>query len=264
MRTDPRRVIAMVGCAVALAINSAPPPAATTAGTVRVTGGQLTFTAGAGADNNVVITPLANGLVDFRDVGADLIAGDGCDQISASQANCHGVTSILADGRDGNDSIGVRETVFAPVAPTPATLRGGSGDDQLRGGSGADVLDGGPGADTLVGGTGVDTVTYAGRTAPVVADPDGTRFDDGEAKERDTIELDVENLVGGSAADHLSGNDAANRLLGSAGGDYLYGLGGTDRLEGQSGFDHLDGGYDSDVCVPGPDGASTNSCEIVL
>jgi Ca2+-binding RTX toxin-like protein len=110
-------------------------------------------------------------------------------------------------------------------------------------------------------------VTYARRVAAVAADPDGVAGDDGEAGERDTINTDVENLLGGAGADTLTGNGAANLLRGGPGGDRLSGRAGTDRLDGEAGYDRLDGGTNTttgkDVCVAGADGAQVRGCEVV-
>jgi hypothetical protein len=54
--------------------------------------------------------------------------------------------------------------------------------------------------------------------------------------------VQIENAVGGDAADRLIGNDAANRLEGRGGGDWLEGGPGDDTLIGGAGDDRIDGG----------------------
>jgi Ca2+-binding RTX toxin-like protein len=153
--------------------------------------------------------------------------------------------------------------VMSSTSSGVAWLSGGAGRDTLVGGPGKDQLEGGVGSDELSGGGGEDTVSYIGRNAPVTADLDGLD-DDGEAGEGDLIRVDVENLVGGNAADVLAGSSGANVLSGSAGNDTLHGLAGDDVLEGSPGNDRLDGGpgpkwgptgftSDADVLDGGPD-----------
>lgn len=58
---------------------------------------------------------------------------------------------------------------------------------------------------------------------------------------------DIEDAVGGSAADTLKGNALANDLRGNAGNDALAGQAGDDSLRGGSGNDVLDGGGGTDT-----------------
>lgn len=118
-------------------------------------------------------------------------------------------------------------------------MYGGGGRDYLQGNDGDDVMDGGAaanGGDTFDGGPGVDRVSYAARTAPVVADIDGTA-DDGAVGEMDNILSGTEVVIGGHAADRLTGSNAAERLEGGPGPDVLRGGGGSDTLYGQAGND---------------------------
>ena len=124
-------------------------------------------------------------------------------------------------------------------------IRGGPGDDVLRGERGPDHLAGGPGADRMSGGPGRDRVSYHRRTSPVRVTLDH-RADDGRQDERDRVRPDVEEVVGGRAADTLIGNSRANELDGWRGDDFIRGRGGRDRVLGNNGNDDLGGG-------PGPD-----------
>jgi Ca2+-binding RTX toxin-like protein len=147
-------------------------------------------------------------------------------------------------------------------------LSGGDGSDQLIGDADANVISGGLGDDTLAGGNGIgadggdtfiagnpgtnDTVSYATRTTPVVADigPVGNPFNDGAGGcpagpgcEGDSIDVGVDNIVGGSAADTLTGDSDGNTITGGRGADDLFGLGANDTLDGRDdGPDDLDCG----------------------
>jgi Ca2+-binding RTX toxin-like protein len=119
----------------------------------------------------------------------------------------------------------------------------------LRGGKGGDYLYADSGADTLLGGAGFDVVSYGSRTRPVTVDLDGSKRDDGERGEKDTVGADVEGIVGGAGADRLTGNAADNRIVGGAGDDGLVGGAGNDTLIGQAGNDSISGGPGSDYLV---------------
>jgi Ca2+-binding RTX toxin-like protein len=136
------------------------------------------------------------------------------------------------------------------------SLNGATGDDLLVGEGGDDQLDGFLGADTMRGGTGTDTVTYAVRTKPVSVDFDGAA-DDGETGESDNAGVDVENAIGGAAADVLTGNEAANALTGGAGNDRLTGGTGVDKLDGGDGDDTIDSRDDVADAVTCGAGADT-------
>ncbi|WP_229076002.1 hypothetical protein [Actinoplanes sp. DH11] len=140
-------------------------------------------------------------------------------------------------------------------------------------------------ADVLLGGTGNDTVDYNGRGL-TVADLSGSRGNDGQPGEGDTVGSDVENLTGGDGRNVFTGNAGANRLTGGegddlfrggAGNDTLYGGYGKNELYGEAGDDSLhtraagdpdqtsdpdkvDGGPNTDTCVVSAIDAVTN-CE---
>lgn len=134
------------------------------------------------------------------------------------------------------------------------TINGGDGDDIIIGGTGNDRLEGGngrdvflmertsDGADQVVGGYAIDTLSYAERTNPISSDADVVA-DDGEAKEKDDVRADVEQIIGGAGADTLSGGAVNNALFGGPG------------------YDTLDGGAGTDSCITGADGGKTANCE---
>jgi Ca2+-binding RTX toxin-like protein len=78
------------------------------------------------------------------------------------------VTSLRAQGLDGNDTITV-----ATEITLPATLEGGPGDDTIRGGGGDDTIRGGAGQNTLDGGPGDNDIRDGADDTPVTpTDPD--------------------------------------------------------------------------------------------
>jgi Ca2+-binding RTX toxin-like protein len=154
-------------------------------------------------------------------------------------------------------------------------ITGNNGNNVMTGGAGADILSGAAGNDTFDeeaaanggdvfnGGLGVDTVDYSARTGALTVTMDGVAADDGEA-DADNVKGDVENLLGGTAADTITGNALANdidggaaadTISGGAGDDVLFGAAGADTIDGDAGDDTLDGGADADTldCGAGDD-----------
>ena len=68
------------------------------------------------------------------------------------------------------------------------------------------------------------------------------------------FDVDIENAIGGSAADILIGNDLDNILTGNLGSDYIVGNGGNDTIYGGHGFDTLEGGEGNDTLDGGFNG----------
>jgi Ca2+-binding RTX toxin-like protein len=176
-------------------------------------------------------------------------------------------------------------------------LSGCGGNDLLIGGEGADIFEGD--ATTLGGGrpscalpanSGFDTVSYqdAGpnhdqpRPDPVKGLINGVR-DDGNAVidteeilgeegsllriTYDSIDTDVEHVIGGAGADTLEGDGSDELLEGMAGNDSIQGGGGNDQLRGGDGDDSIngndgidsifgDGGTDALIGGSGDDGLS--------
>jgi Ca2+-binding RTX toxin-like protein len=187
------------------------------------------------------------------------------------------VSGIVLRGNGGADAFKIHHTLTIP-----ATLDGGSGDDELEGGAGDDLLlggdgddgirghrgndtmDGGFGADDLEGDGGFDPADYSSRTNPL--DIDLLVFDDvnfgadGEAGEGDDVP--AERVLGGAGNDRISGflhplvpgNDAAHALFGGPGNDTLNGGGGNDQLFGEAGNDVLLGGDGDDYLEGGAGG----------
>jgi len=130
------------------------------------------------------------------------------------------------------------------------TLTGNALANQLLGSNGDDLLKGGLGADILDGGAGIDTADYTDKTAAVVVTLAGAanaQVTVGGLAE-DTLR-NIENLIGGTAADSLTGDSLANRLFGRQGADTLSGGGGADFLDGGGGADLMKGGAGDDVFI---------------
>ncbi|WP_342153515.1 hypothetical protein [Methylorubrum sp. SB2] len=124
----------------------------------------------------------------------------------------------------------IESLIAADAAGTGAlNLTGNEFGQTLTGNAGANVLRGGGGADTLNGLGGLDTADYGDKTAAVeVALNGGTLVSvtvGGVAEDRI---VNIENLIGGSAADRLTGDGGANVLDGGLGADTLTGLAGND------------------------------------
>jgi Ca2+-binding RTX toxin-like protein len=203
--------------------------------------------------------------------GEDFLQGDdGKDTLGGGPGN-----DRLLSGGDGDD------TIDGGQGDDP--LQGGRGDDRLGGGDGndrldfavldddtlgGDVLDGGPGDDRMnggpaleqqepdvfSGGDGVDTADFKERTSPLRIDLDGGG-DDGEAREHDNVQPDVERVVSGSNGDTLIGSSAANFLDGGDGEDTIEGGRGDDTLQGgvnDPSGDTLSGGDGRDTTSGGP------------
>ena len=182
--------------------------------------------------------------------GTDKLYGNGGDDTLRGRAG-----NDLLDAGDGNDRLeGADGNDTLVGRPGNDTIAGAAGKDVVWAGAGNDhIYDAAKSADVFHGGTGFDRVSYISRTKAIVADADGRSGDDGESGEHDTIDLDVEALVGGSGNDRLTGNASANALDGHSGNDVLAGLGGNDLLEGFAGRDTIDGGAGDDEVYGGFD-----------
>ena len=249
-----------------------------------VIGSQLIVNAEAGKANAFRLGQL-NTQVEITDSGDVITPGAGCVSVNRNTVRCDvtNVTSVRINAGDQDDTVDSQvlfETIVnagdgddtVSTSGRDDTLSGGPGDDKLNGGAGndkvsggadADVLDGGPGTDTLDGdagpdvlngGDGTDTADYHIRTAGVTVDLDGVADDGTTGVEGDNVGTDVENILGGSAADVLTGSDLAtvqNRLVGNDGADKLTGFAGVDQLVGGAGADTLNGGDGRDHMFPG-------------
>jgi N-acetylglucosamine-6-sulfatase len=202
-------------------------------------GGNLTYEASPGAQNETSVKPSGAYWL-LTDPGAPILPGAGCEQLAVNTVRCPkaGVSRLVDKGNDGNDSIDTPNSIDASVDGGPGNdiLTTESGSDGLHGGDGGDVFVGGPEPDVFDGGEGRDTVSYARRGAqPVEVDIDGALGDDGGAVDgpvgaRDSINANVENVIGGGAPDVIIGSDNSNTLTGGGGADQLRGLAGNDTI----------------------------------
>jgi Ca2+-binding RTX toxin-like protein len=124
-------------------------------------------------------------------------------------------------------------------------------------------------ADADGGTANVTILTSANLADAVTGMSGGTDFDDGEAGEGDTIEADVENIVGGAGADTIDASLSAVKhvLMGMGGNDtltsaglvdFLYGGAGNDTLIAGAGADFLYGGAGNDVLRGGTENDTIN------
>ena len=216
----------------------------------------------------------------FGENGNDTFLAGSASSTGAAYFGGAGIDTVDYSNRHGNLLI-VMDAVWAGVFPagsasgTPSgegggaegdyvgadveNLNGGSGDDTITGNAQGNRLSGGAGDDTFIataatstdvyiGGPGIDTVDYSirGATHPLVLSIDG-KPTSGEPGEHDTIDLTIENLIGGAGDDTLTGSAANNRLEGGPGNDTLYGMDGDDVLIGGAGNDTLYGGNGDDT-----------------
>jgi len=129
------------------------PAQAAHAASATVSNGTLSFVAGAGEVNTITIGVSGSNYV-VSDPGRPITLPNGTTVNGSASFAASGITSIVVDGGDSNDSIAVSPSIRA-------TLIGGAGNDSLTGGGGNDTLNGGDGNDTVTGGAGTDTL-YGG------------------------------------------------------------------------------------------------------
>jgi len=233
-------------------VGGAPAYAATPSAEASVAApGQVSFSAGAGQVNNVVVT--ADGLqVKFDDV-VPVAAGEGCtaDAADATRVVCdlgaapsaRAIVVVLYDGADtvrnntaygmlaygglGDDNLYGSDTAADTLYGEDGDdyLPGRGGDDTIAGGAGGDDVDGGAGSDVLRGGPGNDTILA--RTGNNV-------------------------LRGEDGADFLQAEEGNDLIEGGTGDDNLHDAGGVNTIRGGDGDDYLDPGRGADVLDGGP------------
>lgn len=232
------------------------------AGTVSVSGDDVTFVAAPSEVNRVVVAFEEDPVRGVRviDIGAALTAGTGCGSVGGSEAFCPSPTlgEIVLALDDEND--------WANTSAVPdgqaVRLEGGDGNDTLDSGLNRNaVQDGGPGADLLSGEGAI--VDYSARTDPVTVTTWDGLPNDGEAGEGDNVDR-VHGVLGGHAADSVTVNksfmfvsggagndelidfsDGATVLVGGRGSDFLRAVAADSELRGGDGNDTLVGGNDA-------------------
>jgi serralysin len=168
------------------------------------------------------------------DSGDGLFGEDGNDTLEG------GSGSDILDGGAGIDTalflhpdgaivdLVLKEAVTGPykdVISRIENLVGGTGADHFIGDENNNVLEGGEGNDTLNGGAGIDTAVFSGTVGAIV---DLTKTDAQETNYGADTLFGIENLIGGSGADHFIGDGQANLFVGGDGNDVLDGGGGID------------------------------------
>ncbi|NRQ34266.1 hypothetical protein HII36_20765 [Nonomuraea sp. NN258] len=198
---------------------SAGPGHAASPGTVDLTNGKITYTAGVGGINSASLT-VFNGLITVFDTEPLNFTGD-CQRLSPRAITCGTTaTQFEADLGDMNDS-------FSVGVNFPGKVNGGDGNDTLIGSTKQNA----PRAITWLGGTGTDTMSYKSSELSVRVSLDGVA-NDGRNIDADNVGGDVENIVGTTlGGDVLVGNSGRNVIDDAGGaGDRLIGLGGNDQL----------------------------------
>ncbi len=203
-----RTAVTTLALAVAGALTLLP-GAASAATVTRDGAGALTYSAAAGATNNVDVQQDDAGSITFYTGGGDLMTAiaAGCAQSEIWPGEVVTCTpgAVHVELGDGDDRGVVSDAVSVPVSisggpgkdlledgPRASTLDGGAGDDKVNGGAGDDVLLGGDGVDDLQGKSGRDRLD--GGAGDDVLHPDG--YEDASADVvdggpgRDTIDGD--------------------------------------------------------------------------
>jgi hypothetical protein len=220
-------------------------PAAAQAGVVEeASDGTLTYRAGNGETNSLIVTD-AGGSVAVQDQQGGVITRTPlCSQISSVKVQCAlGVRFSVAQLGDKNDTASMRTTLRS------AMIDGGAGDDTFFAGMA-------PGASTVEyrGGHNIDHINYASSSAGVVMLQDEI-FNDGRQSmgDRDNVRRDIEQFNGSPFDDRFEGSRTGLVHCVGCNGSSL-----PQRFGGGLGNDTLRGGTNMDVhFMPSADGADT-------
>jgi Ca2+-binding RTX toxin-like protein len=262
---------------LALALVAAP---GALASTVTVSGGDTIKFSEVGNEANKVTVGFdtAADVYTVLDTGPTLTPSGACTKADSHTALCPGagIKTITVNTDDLGDTIALDPSIPSTVKANAnagggndtvlghGTLDGGSGDDTviglsladtIRGGSGRDSLNGGDGPDDIAGGGGTDTLVYpADRVTPISVTIGAGNGNDGGVEDqgsggRDTVQGDVEAVIGTPQGDVLAGDSSSETLIGAAGNDTLVGNNGNDTLLGYEGDDLMVGGDGHDLLV---------------
>jgi Ca2+-binding RTX toxin-like protein len=263
-----RRTLVGAACAFSAAF-AAPAFAAAAASDVSISSTLKTVTVKAATNTTNAVTVSA-------DVPGDKIlihdsAGVATNDVPCAAAGPGTISCPLAALTKIEVSLGNQndQVTIAPGVPAkiPTSLDGSTGNDLFTGGPGADSISGssgndsesgGPGADTFRGGSGFDIASYQDHAGGVTASIGGKSKQDGNGEDgppgaADTINSDIEAIIGGPGADFLVGDKHNNSLLGMAGADFLIGEAGDDYENGGDGIDFVAGNTGGDFLDGGPD-----------
>ena len=183
---------------------------------------------GGGGNDTVDYSNRANALTVVMDKSTP--SGDPTGNAAKGEADIIGtdVSNIKMGSGSSSYTGNALNNIFYQGTGGTSDVSGLAGDDILNEGSAIG------GNETFHGGTGTDLVDYSGRSNAITATMDNMTKG-GEGVEQDVIDIDVENLYGGSNGDTLVGNDLDNDIEGngaSAGVDIVSGMAGNDTLVG--------------------------------
>lgn len=159
---------------VALLALALAPPAAT-AGTFKVQGSTIIYTANAGEEDKIAAFEMGDRVRFTRFGGGSLGPDAGCtlsNDLQSVVCDKAGVSSVVLNLGDGADVAAISPSVTLTVV-----MDGGAGNDGLFGGSGPDIFLGGPGDDNLV-----SRDSRAGETVDCGAGTDTAISDDGDVR----------------------------------------------------------------------------------
>lgn len=214
-----------------------------------------------------IITELAGGgtadALDFRGLATDTAAVD-LTSDNPIAVQFQGATPLRFVRMNASGQAAFMENAFGGASND--LLIGNAANNSLVGGLGDDTLQDGDGSDTMVGGTGVDSVaggndTYvfddAGSSqTDVINEPTNNGLDTLDFRLVSTAitvnltvspnavtmtnrsitilptGVNIENVIGGTAADLITGNALANSLVGGNGNDTINGGDGNDTISG--------------------------------
>jgi hypothetical protein len=263
-------------------------PATAAASSVQSPDAGITFTAAAGEQNQVTVTPAPDlSMVRLKEEILDLTPGFGCTRVDSRTVDCvrRGLP-VTIDLGDGGDMLEV------PSGALPIVARGGTGDDKLLAyGAGPSTLDGGDGRDNLFGGLSADTIMGGPGGDDLRGDVvyDGKSFATSREKGADDVlagGADSDNYEGGPGLDTVSYADAqgpvtavlaarsaaedgtasgqggegealppdVEGVIGGPGPDSLTGNRASNRLDGGPGNDTIRGLKGSDLLTGGAGG----------
>lgn len=196
---------------------AASPAWAATTGKATASNYYVTFTAGSGKANNVVVT--RSGRIVTIDDKYKIKAGKGCKAVKgdSTKVRCTTTTTLISL----SFHLGDRNDRFTNRTDLRMIVNGGTGNDVLIGGDGTDWLSGEAGNDRLYGGAGNDSLRG------------------GKGTDR---------LYGQVGNDSLNGEQGNDLVVGGAGDDLLEGDGigrtpGRDVIRGGSGVDSVSYAY---------------------